>query len=183
MDKLSELSTSFGTEIIKFCERLRMKGICYANINQLIRSGTSIGANISEAHYAISRADFINKLQLALKECNESYYWLKVFSKANKIKESEYISIESKCSKIRFILIASLKTAKTNAQKTKNGDLRSSNPKNGNLRSKSPNNGDLRSSNPKNGDLRSKSPNNGDLRSKSPKTLLNSPKGVFIPAA
>ncbi len=125
MGKLSELSTSFGIEIIEFCGRLKNSNFFYPNISQLVRSGTSVGANISEANYAVSRADFINKLQLALKECNESYYWLSIFSKSKIIKENEYQSIISKCNKIRFLLITSLKTAKTNDNCANKRDVRS----------------------------------------------------------
>ena len=81
-------------------------------INQIIRSSTSIGANIHEANYAASKADFINKFQIALKECYESDYWLGLFKDTKMITEEEYEDMFDKCSKIRRLLIASITTAK-----------------------------------------------------------------------
>ena len=83
-------------------------------LNQLLRSGTSIGANIHEANYASSKADFINKFQIALKECYESDYWLGLFKETKMITEIEYADIYDKYSKIRKLLIASINTAKGN---------------------------------------------------------------------
>ena len=83
-------------------------------LNQLLRSGTNIGANIHEANYASSKADFINKLQIALKECYESDYWLGLFKETKMITEIEYADMYDKCSKIRKLLIASINTAKGN---------------------------------------------------------------------
>ncbi len=83
-------------------------------LNQLLRSGTSIGANIHEANYASSKADFINKFQIALKECYESDYWLGLFEETKMITELEYADMYEKCSKIRKLLIASINTAKGN---------------------------------------------------------------------
>ena len=84
-------------------------------VNQLLRSGTSIGANVHEANYASSRADFINKFQIALKECYETEYWLEIFMKSDYITEEEYNFFFAKCSKARKILSASIITAKNNA--------------------------------------------------------------------
>ena len=83
-------------------------------LNQLLRSGMSIGANIHEANYASSKADFINKFQIALKECYESDYWLGLFKETKMITEIEYADMYDKCSKIRKLLIASINTAKGN---------------------------------------------------------------------
>ena len=85
--------------------------------NQILRSGTSIGANIHEANYAQSKADFINKMQIALKECHETEYWLKLFSKTKIITEDTYKKLSGDSGKIRRILIASLNTAKGNLDK------------------------------------------------------------------
>ena len=82
--------------------------------NQLIRCGTSIGANIHEGNYAASRADFINKFQVALKECYETEYWLDIMKDAGIIDEDVYNEYYAKCSKIRKLLSASLRTAKDN---------------------------------------------------------------------
>ncbi len=83
-------------------------------LNQLLRSGTSVGANIHEANYAASKADFIYKFQIALKECYESDYWLGLFKDTKMITEDEYADMFDKCSKIRKLLIASITTAKAN---------------------------------------------------------------------
>ena len=87
--------------------------------NQIIRSGTSIGANIHEANYAQSKADFISKLQISLKECYETEYWLELFMKANIINKEIYNKLKNDCGKIRRILISSINTAKNNLN-TKN---------------------------------------------------------------
>ncbi len=81
-------------------------------LNQLLRSGTSIGANIHEANYATSKADFINKFHIALKECYESDYWLSLFKDTKMITDDEYEALFEQCSKIRRLLIASITTAK-----------------------------------------------------------------------
>ena len=82
--------------------------------NQLIRSGTSVGANIREAKYAHGTADFISKMQIALKEANETGYWLELLYKTNYIGEEQYNFLESKCKSLRAILVSSINTAKNN---------------------------------------------------------------------
>ena len=77
--KLRNLSVGFSVKIIKLCENIKGH---YSLTNQLERSGTSIGANIHEANYAQSKNDFISKLQIALKECYETKYWLELFVKS-----------------------------------------------------------------------------------------------------
>ncbi len=106
---LVSLSKQFAIDIINICLKLKDKNIL---INQLLRSGTSIGANIHEGNYAASRADFINKFQIALKECYETGYWLDIFKETKIISVDEYNDLIAKCSKIRTILIASITTAK-----------------------------------------------------------------------
>ncbi len=80
--------------------------------NQIGRSGTSIGANIREAQYAHGKADFIAKLQIALKEANETGYWLELLYKTNYMSEADYKALDSACTSIRVMLISSIKTAK-----------------------------------------------------------------------
>ena len=82
--------------------------------NQIGRSGTSIGANIHEAQYAQGKKDFISKLEIALKEANETGYWLELLYKTNYIDDSTFKSLSSKCTSLRILLIASCKTAKEN---------------------------------------------------------------------
>ena len=114
-NQLVSLSKSFAVEIIKLCDNIKARGKNNAVINQLLRSGTSIGANIHEANYAASRADFINKLQIALKECYETDYWLEVFKESGIIEGSEYDTFFSQNSKLRKLLTASITTAKKNS--------------------------------------------------------------------
>ena len=78
-NKLADLSMEFAVEILKLCDNVKGH---YSIVNQLERSATSIGANIREAKYAHSRPDFISKLQISLKECYETEYWLEVMQKA-----------------------------------------------------------------------------------------------------
>jgi four helix bundle protein len=115
-NQLVTLSKSFAVDIIKLCDHIKARGKSNAVISQLLRSGTSIGANIHEANYAASRADFINKLQIALKECYESDYWLDIFKESGIITDDEYSKMFSQCSKLRKLLIASITTAKRNTE-------------------------------------------------------------------
>ena len=107
--KLRNLSVDFAVKIIKLCETIRGH---YSLTNQLERSATSIGANIHEANYAHGKADFIAKLQIALKECYETDYWLTLFKDTKMITDKEYTDLFGKCSKLRKLLIASVTTAK-----------------------------------------------------------------------
>lgn len=109
---LVTLSKQFAVEIISLCSKARERKASSILTNQLLRCGTSIGANIHEANYAASRADFVNKLQISLKECYESDYWLSIFVETKIITNEEYSSMHQKCSKIRTLLTASINTAK-----------------------------------------------------------------------
>lgn len=81
---------------------------------QLLRSGTSIGANVSEAQFASSRKDFSNKLQIALKEANETNYWISLLFESKIIEKKEYISLNSDCEEIIKLLVSSINTVKSN---------------------------------------------------------------------
>ncbi|MBR2100435.1 MAG: four helix bundle protein [Eubacterium sp.] len=111
---LVDLSKEFAIDIINLCSNIKETRKNNVLINQLLRSGTSIGANIHEGNYAASLADFINKFQIALKECYESDYWLDIFCRTDIITNEEYDELFKKCSKIRKMLIASINTAKEN---------------------------------------------------------------------
>lgn len=113
-NKLIDLSKQFAVDVVNLCTEIKETRKGNVLLNQLLRSGTSIGANIHEANYAASKADFINKFQIALKECYESDYWLGLFKETNIITEYEYTNLYEKCSKIRKLLIASINTAKNN---------------------------------------------------------------------
>lgn len=115
-DKLSIQSMDFAIDIINILKELKSKKESIIS-NQIGRSGTSIGANIREAHYAHSTADFIAKLQIALKESNETGYWLELLFKTGYIDESVYKSLDSKCTSIRVMLISSINTTKKNIDK------------------------------------------------------------------
>lgn len=77
-----EKSIEFSVEIIKFCELLE-ENKKFVIAKQLLRSGTSIGASIFEAQHAESKADFIHKMKIAIKEANETFYWLTICEKSN----------------------------------------------------------------------------------------------------
>ena len=112
-NKLTDLSMEFAVDIIELVRYLKAN---YESIisNQIGRSGTSIGANIREAQYAHGKADFIAKLQIALKEANETGYWLELLYRTNYIDEQRFKALSSKCASLRIMLIASCKTSKQN---------------------------------------------------------------------
>ena len=112
-EQLLPLSKSFAIDVIRLCEDIRRQGKALAIVDQLLRSGTSIGANIHEANYAASRSDFINKLRIALKECYESEYWLDLFHETDLITNETYNGMRDKCGKIRKMLISSISTAQS----------------------------------------------------------------------
>lgn len=114
-DKLSMQSMDFSVSIINLVKQLKEKRETIIS-NQIGRSATSIGANIREAQYAHSKADFIAKLQIALKEANETGYWLELLCKTNYISEVEYKAFDSACTSIRVMLISSINTAKENKE-------------------------------------------------------------------
>ena len=104
-------SKEFALNVIKACKELRLIKCESALINQFLRSGTSIGANIREAFYAHGKADFVAKLQIALKECSESEYWIELLLESGYYSDKELLN---KCIEIKRIHIASINTAKEN---------------------------------------------------------------------
>ena len=112
--KLRELSMDFSVQIVKLCEGIRGH---YSLVNQLERSATSIGANIREAKYAHSKADFIAKLQISLKECFETEYWLELMVKADLLSPETGKTLLHECGVMRRMLIASINTAKEHSSK------------------------------------------------------------------
>ena len=106
-----EKSFDFALDIVKLYLRLKNEKE-YTLSNQLVRSATSIGANITEAQYSPSKKDFINKMNIALKEANESEYWLKLLVKAEIIKDKEYRIYYDSCSEIKAILIQIVKNSR-----------------------------------------------------------------------
>ncbi len=114
-DKLSDLSMHLSVKVIKLCKELKAQRETIL-ANQLERSATSICANIAESKYGHSRADFIAKLEIALKESNETERWLTMIYKSEYINESRYLELHRICGTIRFLLIKSVTTAKGNSK-------------------------------------------------------------------
>ena len=107
---LLDKSKAFALSIIRVCNLVKSSKRESVLTNQLIRSGTSIGANIREAFYAHGKADFVAKLQIALKECSESEYWLELLIESGYYDDQ---TILDQCIEIKKLLIASINTAKS----------------------------------------------------------------------
>lgn len=107
----------FAVSIINLVRDLKSKHESVIS-NQIGRSGTSIGANIREAQYAHGKADFIAKLQIALKEANETGYWLELLYRTGYLTETEFKSLDTACTSLRVMLISSVNTAKQNIEAT-----------------------------------------------------------------
>ena len=112
-NKLADLSMNFAVIILKTTDSI--KGL-FSLINQLERSATSIGANIREAKYAHSKADFISKLQIALKECYETEYWLELLQRSDILSNDNAKILIHDCGVIRRVLISSINTIKQNME-------------------------------------------------------------------
>ena len=112
-NKLLDLSFEFAVAIVNLVDGVTTPKSSYMT-DQLARAGTSVGANIHEAQYAQSKKDFVSKLEIALKESNETSYWLKLMYETNRIDTATYQYAEKLCGNIRRLLIASCKTAKEN---------------------------------------------------------------------
>ena len=108
-NKLADLSMAFA---INALELANLVDGHYSLKNQFERSATSIGANIREANYAQSKADFLSKLQIALKECYETEYWLELFANAKIVEELKVKNLLHDCGEIRRILVSSITTLK-----------------------------------------------------------------------
>ena len=114
---LTKKSYLFGVRIVKMVKYIKCTPKEYGMLNQVFRSGTAIGALVSEAAYAQSQADFINKLSIALKECNETLYWLNILKDTEYLQEKEYESMNTDCREVLALLISSIKTTKQNIEK------------------------------------------------------------------
>lgn len=106
---IKDLAVELTVETTTICDNIKGRSVF---VNQLLRACSSIGANSHEAKYAQSNADFINKLEIALKECYETEYWIEILFKVNAIDEFTYKNLSNKCGTIRRKLIASVTTAK-----------------------------------------------------------------------
>ena len=109
-----EKAKDFAVNIVNLCRNIKETKRESVLTNQLLRSGTSIGANLHEAQYAQGTKDFISKFEIALKECHETEYWLELLHETGYIPDDQYKPLQNDCGSIRRMLIASINTVKTN---------------------------------------------------------------------
>ncbi|MBQ6964137.1 MAG: four helix bundle protein [Bacteroidaceae bacterium] len=107
-------SYDFAIKIVKMVRDLKCTPKEYGMMNQIFRSGTAIGALVSESTYAQSPKDFISKLSIALKECNETLYWLNLLKDSDYLQMDEFTSLEKDSRELLALLISSIKTTKQN---------------------------------------------------------------------
>ncbi len=112
-------SKKFAVRIVKLYKYLCNEKSEFVLSKQLLRSGTSIGANIAESECAISEKDFLSKIYIALKECSETIYWLELLYETDYLSQSELESIKSDCIEIKKILSATTKTVKSKLERNK----------------------------------------------------------------
>ena len=111
-NNIQQKSFAFAVRIVKLCKVLRTERREYKLSDQLLWSGTSIGANVTEAQQAHSRADFLSKLNIALKEASETEYWLRLLEATDYLTKSEFESIYSDCDELVKILVSSVRSIK-----------------------------------------------------------------------
>ena len=109
---LRDKSKAFAKDIVFLCRKLKQNSVEAALINQLLRCGTSVGANVHEAQYAQGTKDFISKFEIALKECNESEYWLELLLEVNSLSEQDFKRLEKNCIELRRMLVSTVTTLK-----------------------------------------------------------------------
>ncbi len=112
-NEIEDLSYNFSLRIVELYKYLKSENMSYGIGNQIFRSGTSIGANVAESKFAQSNLDFISKLSIALKEGNETQYWIRLLRDSEYINDFEARSLLDDCNKIIRILISIIKTCKT----------------------------------------------------------------------
>ena len=110
-------SKDFAVRIVKLYNYLRKEKHEFVLSKQLLRSGTSIGANLSEALYGISRNDFLAKVYISLKECAETKYWLELLKDTNYLSHNEFNSIDQDCTELIKLLTSIVKTTRQNDTK------------------------------------------------------------------
>ena len=120
---IKDKSFAFALRIIRMYQYLREQKSEFVLSKQVLRSGTSIGANVREAEHAQSDADFIHKMNIALKEANETEYWLELLFQSDYIEESQYDSIIADCRELNKLLISILKTMKKRVQPVKDNNF------------------------------------------------------------
>jgi four helix bundle protein len=109
---LRDKSKEFAKQIVLLCKTIKQEHRESVLTNQLLRSGTSIGANIHEAQYAQGTKDFISKFEISLKEVYETEYWLELLFETGYLDEQTYKPIQNNCGAIRRMLISTIKTIK-----------------------------------------------------------------------
>ena len=110
---LRDKSKAFAKEIVFLCRRLKQNNVEGTLINQLLRCGTSVGANVHEAQYAQGTKDFISKFEIALKECNESEYWLELLFGVNSLSQQDFNRFQKECIELRRMLVSTVTTLKS----------------------------------------------------------------------
>ena len=116
---ITSKSFGFGISMVMLCKRLTKEQKEFVLSRQILRSGTAIGAHYREAEYAESKADFIHKMAVAQKECNETLYWLELLKATNYISETEFEQFYQQANELMKIITRIIKTAKANHQRKK----------------------------------------------------------------
>jgi four helix bundle protein len=109
---LRDKSYAFAIKIVKLSQKLVSERKEFVLSRQVLRSGTAIGALIRESEFAASKADFINKLTVSLKEANETEYWLMLLHDTDYLSKIEFVALQSECKELIAMLVASIKTSK-----------------------------------------------------------------------
>lgn len=122
METVEEKSRRFAVRIVRMADYLRQEKKEYIVSTQVLKSGTSVDANIAEAESTPSKRDFHAKMYIALKECNETIFWLETLHKSGKLNDKEFQSIYKDCCDIRNMLAAITKTTRENIEKEKSGN-------------------------------------------------------------
>jgi len=123
VERLDEAQTArykskrFATRIVRLYQYLCTEKKEYILSKQLLRSGTSIGANIAESECAITKKDFLAKIYIALKECMESAYWLELLYETEYLSEREFASLRDDCEELRKMLSSTTKTIQESIEK------------------------------------------------------------------
>ena len=110
-------SKRFAVRVVNLYKYLYDEKKEFVLSRQLLRSGTSIGANVAESECAVSKKDFVNKIYIALKECVETIYWLDLLYETKYLTEAEYVSMKSDCEEMRKMMSATTKTINSSLKK------------------------------------------------------------------
>ena len=112
-------SMGFSVRVVRLYQHLCSERKEYTLSKQLLRCGTSIGANINEAQYAVSRNDFLNKMYISLKECAETLYWIELLHRTDYLSDSQYASIVGDCKELHSLLSSITKSTREGLEKQK----------------------------------------------------------------